>query len=135
MLCSSWMNFFRSRSLARAHLAPQHGHEPLEAGGLELVEGADVGQLVRERLDVEERQRRQVLDHARVRFGQQCHVHRRPALGDVAVADLVGQDRLAAARQALDDVDAGAEQAAAQDLVETGYRTAKAFDRGDVVGE
>jgi hypothetical protein len=55
-----------------------------------------------------------------MRFGQQRHVDGTAAVGDMAVAQLVGEDGLAAAGVALDDVDARAEESAAEQDVEAG---------------
>src|SRR5687768_11029817 len=63
-----------------------------------------------------------------MRFREQRHVDRGAAGLHVAVAQLVGEDRLAAARHALQDVDAGAEEAAAEHDVEPGNAAGKSLE-------
>ena len=62
--------------------------------------------------------RAQMLEHPRMRFGEQGNVERGSLLPYMIEADLIRQDGLSRSRRALDDVHATLEQAAWQNFIE-----------------
>src|SRR4051794_15535032 len=103
---------------AGLNLAPQQRQQALEPLVLQHAEGAEVDDRVRHQRGVEEPQAFEVQQHAGVHLGQQRDVEAPPAATGMVVGDLVAEDGLAGARGALDDVGAGAEQAAAEDGIQ-----------------
>ena len=104
-------------------LVGEHAAEQREqAGQPPLAEHevrADVRDLGADRLGIEERHAGQVAQHARVRLGEQRHVHRLAARRDVREARLVAERRLADARASHDQVHAAGDEPTAEQGVET----------------
>lgn len=98
----------------------QHLEERREAALLQGAGTAEVDQGVAHHPLVVEGERAEVAEHAAVGLGQQGDVDRPPARRDVGEGELVAEDRLAGAGVALDQIQAAAQQAAAQDDVEPG---------------
>ena len=69
-----------------------------------------------------------------MRFRQQRHVDRVAAGRGVVEARLIGEDRLAGAGRSLDDVDAGRQQSAVEDAIQTRDPGGPAFGRRRVFG-
>ena len=67
--------------------------------------------------------------HPRVILGQQCHIERTATLGDMMEADLVAEDGLPCPGRALNDKDAAAQKAAAQNRVQSRHSGRDAFER------
>ena len=96
--------------------------EARQAVAHQLVIAGDEEHAVGDRVGVVEREALQVREQLRVRFGDQRDVQHHVAFGHTVKADLRGQDRLARARHAFDQVQAAFDQSAAEDVVETGRR-------------
>ena len=98
--------------------ARQDPQRALEVPVLDRRHQAQVGDALPDQRPVEKAHALQVQQHPVVRLGQQREVHGAPLLLCLMEADLVGEDRLARAGDALDDVDARFEQTSRQDEVE-----------------
>ena len=57
--------------------------------------------------------------HPRMVLSRQCHIERTATLGDMVEADLVAEDGLTCAGRALNDKNAAAQKAAAQNRVQS----------------
>src|SRR6185437_10495422 len=106
--------------LMTSDLPPQQIDDSLQSFALQNAKAADIVETVRNRFFMVEAHRLQVLQHAGVRLGEQRDEGPMATGGYVAEADLVGQDGLARARGALDDVHTAPQQSAAQDPVQAG---------------
>ena len=101
-------------------LASQQVEDRLEPMLAHLVEGAEVGEALGQGALVEERHPMHVADHARVVLCQERDEQRLAAARHVVETDLVGEDRLAGPRRALDDVHAAKHEPAPEDGIEPG---------------
>jgi hypothetical protein len=94
----------------------QHCREPFP---LENTKGADVIEPVRNDRFFEKAELPDMQQHPRMILGQQRHIERTAALGDMMEADLVAEDGLPRTGRALDDENAAAQKAAAQNRIQS----------------
>jgi hypothetical protein len=102
-------------------------HHFVETLVLQGVEGADELDLVAHPLRIEEVQGGEKLEQPVVGFGQQCRHQYAATLMHVIEADLVGQDGLAGAWAALNDIGRARDQASLQQDVQASDASPKAF--------
>ena len=106
------------RHVLRFDLTPQQAHQSLQPFFFQGAKGAHVIELRRYRGFVEERHATQMLQHPCMRLGEKCHIDCLLATGHMTEADLVGENRLARAGSALNDVHATAQQAPTQYVIQ-----------------
>ena len=122
----------RSEALVVAHGLLEQVQQRAQAALLQRRSTAEVDQGIADGRRVEEAERLEVDQHAGMQLGQQRDIDDAATGGDVVEGELVDQDGLAGAGRAGDEVEAAAQQAAAQHGIEAGHpgREADEWTRG-----